>query len=245
MFYDSLRYKFLLPEFHFRELLMALSTIDHIVIGAANLEKATEKVEGLLKTKFSTSGKHSLMATHNSLTRLQNHAYMEIIAIDPSASFTKSRNREKRWFSLDSSKTKRRLSRGPQPLCWVVAVNNIEQTAANCGYEPGRIIEMSRGDFRWKLTVPDSGELSEGGVLPVLIEWPNAINPGKVMPESGLILKQLLLSHPNPNSIEHVLSHLDVSGPIDIKLGKPAIQFSFETANGNNVLFSENCLSEV
>ena len=33
---------------------MALSSIDHIVIGAANLEKATEKVEGLLQTKFST-----------------------------------------------------------------------------------------------------------------------------------------------------------------------------------------------
>jgi hypothetical protein len=55
---------------------MALSTIDHIVIGAANLEKATEKVEGLLQTKFSTSGKHSLMATHNRLARLQNSAYI-------------------------------------------------------------------------------------------------------------------------------------------------------------------------
>ena len=64
---------------------MALSTIDHIVIGAANLEKATEKVESLLQTKFSTSGKHSLMATHNRLTRLQNSVYMEIIATDPSA----------------------------------------------------------------------------------------------------------------------------------------------------------------
>ena len=54
---------------------MASSTIDHIVIGAANLEKATEKVEGLLQTKFSTSGNHSLMATHNRLARLQNSAY--------------------------------------------------------------------------------------------------------------------------------------------------------------------------
>ncbi|MDB4599575.1 VOC family protein [Alphaproteobacteria bacterium] len=150
---------------------MALSTIDHIVIGAANLEKATEKVESLLQTKFSTSGKHSLMATHNRLARLQNSAYMEIIATDPSATFPKSCTREKRWFSLDSSKTKRRFSLGPQPLCWVVAVNNIEQAASNCGYEPGRVTEMSRGDFRWKLTVPDSGELSENGVLPVLIEW--------------------------------------------------------------------------
>ena len=224
---------------------MALSTIDHIVIGAANLEKATEKVESLLQTKFSTSGKHSLMATHNRLARLQNSAYMEIIATDPTATFPKSCTREKRWFSLDSSKTKRRFSLGPQPLCWVVAVNNIEQAASNCGYEPGRVTEMSRGDFRWKLTVPDSGELSENGVLPVLIEWPNAKNPAQMMPKSGLILKQLLLSHPNPNSIERILSELDISGPIDVKLGNPALQFSFEKSDGSNVLFNENCLAGV
>ena len=224
---------------------MALSTIDHIVIGAANLEKATEKVEGLLQTKFSTSGKHSLMATHNRLARLQNSAYMEIIAIDPSASFPKSCFQEQRWFSLDSATTQRRLTTGPQPLCWVVAVNNIEQFVSNCGYSPGRVTEMSRDDFRWKLTVPDSGELSENGVLPVLIEWPNAKNPAQMMPKSGLILKQLLLSHPNPNSIERILSELDISGPIDVKIGKPALQFSFEKPDGSNVLFSENCLAGV
>ncbi|MDB3880233.1 VOC family protein [Alphaproteobacteria bacterium] len=224
---------------------MALPTIDHIVIGAANLEKATKKVEGLIKTKFSTSGKHSLMATHNRLVRLQNSAYMEIIAIDPSASFPKSCTREKRWFSLDSNKTKRRLSLAPQPLCWVVAVNNIEQTASNCGYEPGRITEMSRGDFQWKLTVPDSGELSEGGVLPVLIEWPKGRNPADVMPESNLVLKQITLLHPSPNFIQHILSAMNISGPIKIKLGEPAIQFTFRTPNGNNVLFRENCLAEV
>ena len=224
---------------------MALPTIDHIVIGAANLEKATEKVEGLLQTKFSTSGKHSLMATHNRLARLQNSAYMEIIAIDPSASFTKSCFQEKRWFSLDSATTQGRLSKGPQPLCWVVAVDNIEQSASNCGYSPGRITEMSRDDFRWKLTVPKNGDLSAGGVLPVLIEWPNAKNPAEVMPKSDLILKQLLLSHPNPKSIERILSRLDISGPIDVKLGEPALQFSLERPDGSNVLFGENCLAEV
>ena len=224
---------------------MALSTIDHIVIGAANLEKATEKVEGLLQTKFSTSGKHSLMATHNRLARLQNSAYMEIIAIDPSASFPKSCFQEKRWFSLDSSTTQRRLSKGPQPLCWVVAVNNIEQFASNCGYSPGRVTEMSRGDFRWKLTVPNDGDLSEGGVLPVLIEWPNGKNPAEAMPKSDLLLKQITLFHPSPDFIERILSAMDIAGPINIELGEPAIQFTFKTPNGNNVLFCESCLTEV
>ena len=224
---------------------MASSNIDHVVIGAANLEKATEKVEGLLQTKFSTSGKHPLMATHNRLSRLQNSAYMEIIAIDPNASFPKSCSQEKRWFSLDSASTQRRLSIAPQPLCWVVAVNNIEQLASNCGYNPGRVIEMSRGDFRWKITVPNNGDLSEGGVLPILIEWPSGKNPAEAMPESNLDLKQITLFHPSPESIEPILSAMDIAEPIDIKLGEPAIQFAFKTSNGSNILFSENCLSEV
>ena len=224
---------------------MSLSTIDHIVIGASNIEKATKQVESLLQTKFSTSGQHSLMATHNRLARLQNSVYTEIIAIDPSASFPKSGFQEKRWFSLDSAQTQRRLSTGPQPLCWVVAVNNIEQSVSNCGYRPGRITEMSRGEFRWKLTVPNNGDLPEGGILPVLIEWPKGKNPAEAMPKSNLILKQITLFHSSPDFIERILSAMDIAGPINIKLGEPAIQFTFETPRGNNVLFRENCLSEV
>ena len=223
---------------------MAMSNIDHIVIGAANLENATKKVEGLLQTKFSTSGKHSLMATHNRLARLQNSVYMEIIAIDPSASFPKSCFQEKRWFSLDSAATQRRLLKGPQPLCWVVAVNNIEQSALNCGYSPGRITEMSRDDFRWRLTGPNNGDLAAGGILPVLIEWPKGKNPAEGMPKSNLVLEQITLSHPSPNFIERILSAMDIAGPITIKCGEPTIEFIFKTPNGNNVVFSENCLAE-
>jgi hypothetical protein len=39
-------------------MLMIQSTIDHIVIGATDLEKATKKVEHLIEADFSTSGKH-------------------------------------------------------------------------------------------------------------------------------------------------------------------------------------------
>ena len=67
-------------------MLMIQSTIDHIVIGAADLEKATKRVENLIKADFSTGGKHPLMATHNRLIKLQNSIYMEVISIDPSAS---------------------------------------------------------------------------------------------------------------------------------------------------------------
>lgn len=226
-------------------MLMVQSVIDHVVIGAADLEKATKQVEGLIKSNFSTGGKHPLMATHNRLIKLQNSIYMEVISIDPSASMPQFSSQTKRWFSLDSRSTKRRLSLAPQPLCWVVAVDNIERAVAHCDYNPGNIIEVTRDDLRWRLTVPKTGKLSLGGVLPILIEWPNGENPAKKMPETNLCLQQLTLFHSNPNKIKGILSKLKISGPINIKLGEPRIQFSFKTERGENILFYENCLADI
>lgn len=224
---------------------MVQSKIDHIVIGAANLEKATKRVENLLKADFSTGGKHPLMATHNRLIKLQNSIYMEVISIDPSASMPQSSAQKKRWFSLDSQSTIRRLSMAPQPLCWVAAVDNIEQAISHCGYNPGKIIEVTRDDLRWRLTVPKNGKLSFRGVLPVLIEWPNGNNPTRIMPESNVCLQQLTLFHSNPKKIKGILSKLKISGPINIEHGKPRIQFSLKTASGKSILFYENCLADI
>src|SRR5210317_162784 len=226
-------------------MLMIQSTIDHIVIGAADLEKATKKVERLLKADFSSGGKHPLMATHNRLIKLQDSIYMEVISIDPSASMPQFSAQKKRWFSLDSRSTKRRLSLAPQPLCWVAAVDNIEQAVSHCGYNPGKIIEVTRDDLRWRLTVPENGKLSFDGVLPILIEWPNGKNPAERMPESNVCLQQLTLFHSNPKKIKGILSKLNISGPIDVELGPPRIQFSFKTASGKGILFYENCLADI
>lgn len=224
---------------------MIQSTIDHIVIGGADLEKATKRIEQFIKADFSSGGKHPLMATHNRLIKLQNSIYMEIISIDPGATMPQSSGHKKRWFSLDSQSTKRRLSLAPQPLCWVAAVDNVEQAVSHCGYNPGKIIEVTRDDLRWRLTVPENGKLSFDGVLPILIEWPNGKNPAARMPESNVCLQQLTLFHPNPKKIKGILSKLNVVGPINIELGEPRIQFSFKTASGKSIVFCEDCLADI
>jgi hypothetical protein len=170
---------------------------------------------------------------------------MEVISIDPSATMPQSSAQKKRWFSLDSQSTKRRLSLAPQPLCWVAAVDNIEQAVSHCGYNPGKIIEVTRDDLRWRLTVPENGKLSFDGVLPILIEWPNGKNPAERMPESNVCLQQLTLFHSNPKKIKGILSKLNILGPINIELGEPRIQFSFKTASGKSIIFHENCLADI
>lgn len=221
---------------------MKQTIIDHLVIGAAELDKATKQIQGLIKAEFLAGGKHSLMATHNRLIKLQNSLYMEIIAADPSALLPRNPKRKNRWFSLDASATQKRLLRAPQPLCWVVAVNDIEQTSMHCGYNPGNIIEMRRGNFNWKITVPNDGNLPEGGVLPVLIEWPKGKHPTNTMPESNIFLKELELFHPHPTEIRHILSSLNISGPIKVNLGKPGLQFSLKTPDTMSIVFNESCL---
>jgi hypothetical protein len=57
-------------------------------------------------------------------------------------------------------------------------------------------------------------------------------------------LQQLTLFHPNPKKIKGILSKLKILGPINIELGEPRIQFSFETASGKSILFQENCLAD-
>ena len=221
---------------------MTQKIIDHLVIGAAELDKATKQIQSFIKAEFLAGGKHPLMATHNRLIKLQKSIYMEIIAADPSASLPRSPIRKNRWFSLDSRATQRILSHAPQPLCWVVAVSNIEQTSMHCGYNPGNVIEMTRGNLKWKITVSENGDLPESGVLPILIEWPNGKHPTKTMPESSISLEKLDLFHPHPSEIKHILSKLNIKAQIRVNHGEPKLQFSLKTPNNISVTFSENCL---
>jgi len=223
---------------------MTQTNIDHLVIGAAELDQATKQIQDIIKAEFLAGGKHPLMATHNRLIKLQHSLYMEIIAADPSACIPRNAKRENRWFSLDTTETQKRLSRAPQPLCWVVAVNDIEQTSINCGYDPGSVIEMTRSNLKWKITVPNDGELPEGGVLPVLIEWPNSKHPTDTMPESNVFLEEIELFHPQPNEIKHILSRLNIHGPIRVNLGRPGLRFSLKTPDNISFAISENCLVE-
>ena len=62
------------------------------------------------------------------------------------------------------------------------------------------------------------------------------------MPESKISLEKLTLFHPRPSDIKHILSKLNINGPIKVNRGEPKLQFSFKTPDNISVTFSENCL---
>ena len=210
------------------------SQIDHLVLGAEDLSSATQVLESDFGVPFDVGGAHPVMGTHNRLLRLQADIYLEVIAANPAASPHRTR-----WFSMDDPKTKLLLSKGVHPLCWVLQVEDIHEARKNCGYDPGEVITMSRGNLEWQITVPKDGGLAEGGILPVLIQWSGRRNPAHRLTLSPVQLVHLKITHPSPSSIENSLQTLGTPPEINITEGNPALCFQLNTPKGSVVLMSE------
>ena len=204
------------------------SCIDHIVIGADNLISGTNILETKLGTKFSQGGEHQIMGTHNKLLKLQSDIYLEVIANNPYV----SNPSHPRWFSLDDEKTKEKIQSTPRPLCWVLKVDNIENSVKKCGYNPGEILKMSRGELTWKITVPSNGMLVENGILPYLIEWSSSQHPAKKLTNNNISMNTLSLFHPEPSKIKDIISNLINSDLISVSEGISKIELIITTENG-------------
>ena len=208
------------------------SRIDHIVIGAANLISGTKILETKLSTKFSPGGEHQIMGTHNKLLKLQSDIYLEIIANNPNV----DKPSRQRWFSLDEARTKEKIKHSPRALCWVLEVDNIENTVKKCGYNPGEILQISRGELTWKITIPSNGSLADNGVLPALIEWPSDQHPSKKLTNSKVSLNKLSFFHPEAYKIKNIISNLIESDLIRVSEGLSKIEFILTTQNGKVVI---------
>ena len=214
------------------------AVIDHLVFGCADLQDGTSFLEQTLGVSFSGGGKHTLMATHNRLLKLQDSIYFEAIAIDHEGAQKHGDIGRKRWFSLDEDRTKQRLAESPRPLTWVVAVDDIYDAASKCGYEAGRITTMTRDNLEWMLTIPEDGGLVEDGLLPGLIQWPGSRNPANKLPESGIRLNRLILQHSQPDAIAQIIDQLGIDGPIEVSPGPTNLIFEMRTNSGELVPLS-------
>ena len=214
------------------------AVIDHLVFGCDHLQNGTSFLEQTLGVGFSGGGKHTLMATHNRLLKLQDSIYFEVIAIDHEAVQIHGDIGRKRWFSLDEDRTKQRLAQSPRPLTWVVAVDDIYDALSKCGYDAGKITAMTRGDLEWMLTIPEDGTLVEDGLLPGFIQWPGGRNPANKLPESGTRLQRLILQCPQPDSIGKSIKQLGIDGPVEVRQGPANLIFEMRTNAGELVSLS-------
>ena len=183
---------------------MSETTLDHLVYGVPELEKAVSELTDRLGVAAVYGGQHDGWGTHNAIMSLGKGAYLEIIAPDPSQPAPVGGLP----FGLD------RLS-GPRLLTWAVRVSEIEERvtqAREAGFDPGRVSAMSRnlaggGRLSWKLTPAQS--LGDG-LVPFLIDWGSSSHPGTGA-SSGCSLLKLRGEHPNPSLIQYPLRVLGVT----------------------------------
>lgn len=219
---------------------MDRSELDHVVVAAATLDEGVAWVAQRLGVKPVPGGQHVAMGTHNALLRLGPRCYLEVIAVDPAGQSPQ----RPRWFSLDEPEMQARLAASPALITWVVRTPSL---AGACARVPdlGEIMPMTRNAFRWKISVPESGSLAWGGILPTAIQWEEGDDgvihhPCDLLPESGCELVSLQLSHPvavlGTAGIVALFRELRIAGPVDLKSGPRRLAALIRTPKGEAVL---------
>src|SRR5690606_19513393 len=146
------------------------------------------------------------------LVRLGQRLYLEIIAIDPQG----EKPTRRRWFDLDDGDLQADLLDRPQLIHWVARTHDIERAVAIAGYDAGPLLPLSRGQYRWRITVPEDGHRPGQGVLPTLIQWDSPAHPADALPRSGASLEQIAATHGDPNPIRRSLAKLGLADEMHV-----------------------------
>jgi hypothetical protein len=216
------------------------SRIDHLVVAAHSLEQGVQWCEAMLGVSPLSGGKHPLMGTHNRVLRIASEqypqAYLEIIAIDPDARAPE----HKRWFDLDDAAMQEALREQPRLIHFVAQSGNATacvDALHGLAIERGPLLAAERGALRWKISVrPDGQRLFYGG-LPTLIQWDSA-HPAEAMPESGVALKSLRVSHPRSADLQAAHAAIGLHG-VALAQGVPDLEATLATPRGDVVLHSK------
>jgi len=149
-------------------------------------------------------GKHVAMGTHNSVLRLGDGIYLELIAIDPDG----IKPDRPRWFDLDRPSMRASLAQGPRLIHWVARCADIEAAQKISPSDHGGIYPMARAPYSWRITIPDDGHLPGEGLIPTLIQWADARHPSDAMADDHIGVVALAGAHPEPAAIRAALENL-------------------------------------
>ena len=76
------------------------------------------------------------------------------------------------------------------------------------GVDLGRVHALSRGEYRWRITIPDDGALPGRGLVPTLIQWDVPTHPADRLGNANVSLLELAGTHPDPQTIRTTLRNL-------------------------------------
>lgn len=198
-------------------------SLDHLAVSGTTLAHAATHLETSLGVSSVPGGQHDAFGTHNRLLGLADGLYLEAISIDPLAA---SPGRP-RWFGLD-------LFDGPARLTnWICRVPDLDAALARWP-EAGDVVDLERGNLRWRMAVPKDGRLPFDGMFPALLEWQVPVPPGDTLPGSGCALERLVVSHPDADALAKRLDISDRS--ITFENGAAGLRAEFQTPDAARTL---------
>ena len=200
-----------------------MTGFDHIAIAARTLSEGVACVEAALGVPLEPGGEHPLMGTHNRLLSLGPDAYLEVIAINPDAPAPAF----PRWFALDT------FAGAPSPQAWIVGVDDLDARLIAAPEGAGAPVDLARGDLRWRMAVPASGVLPFDGLFPALIQWQGQAHPAQRLPDRGVRLHGLRLSHPRASDLKAACAPLISDPSVRYEHAQaPKIMAEFDTPKG-------------
>ena len=188
------------------DLIPAGRAVDHLLLGAADLESAITWVERKTGVRAEAGGSHPGVGTRNALISLGASQYLEIIAPDPNQSAFN--------FQIDI----RKLTT-PRLITWAAVTTDIDavaKKARDAGYQlfGPRDGSRARPDgklLRWKtLGVMMKFGLQGVEPIPFFIQWAaDSVHPSQDSPK-GCELQSFEIGHPEPGQVSDALKKLGI-----------------------------------
>lgn len=196
-------------------------TLDHLAVAAGTLEEGRAYVEEALGVVLEPGGQHAHFGTHNMLLGLGDGLYLEVIAIDPAASGAV----RPRWFDLD------RFDGPPRLAAWICRSDDLE---ADLVLLPGAgsPVPLFRGDLAWRMAVPKGGALPFDNCHPAIMQWDGTAHPAARLKASGCRLSELVVRHPEAETLKAHLTLRLTDRRVTIVTGSPALEARFDTPSG-------------
>jgi hypothetical protein len=189
---------------------MLLRKIDHVVYTVPNLESAVEDLAKKLGVRPVIGGRHDTQGTKNALIKLNDGAYLEILAADDENTTIPP----PRWMGVD-------VLTGPKITRWALKSGDLAADAAILKSVDPALGEIKAGSrrrpdgswLRWELIMPTA--TPEVDVLPFMVDWSSSdVHPHDVLPEMGCSISELIVTHPEPRAVSATLKQLGAPLPV-------------------------------
>ncbi len=209
----------------------ARDAVDHLLLGAPDLDAGIAWFEARTGIKAAIGGVHPGAGTRNALASLGGRQYLEIIAPDPAqAAFN---------FQIDL----RRLT-APRLVTWAAVAADVDATAAaatKAGYKIFGPRDGSRArpdgvTLRWRSVGVLAG-FAEAAVdpTPFFIQWaPDSTHPSTDSPP-GCRLTALEIRHPDPPKLQAALLTLGLDAVVT-RSDTTGLRATLDTPKGQIVI---------